>query len=293
MDINGDEPGCARKQCSFKCGDGLVLPVEAEMGVCDDGNNNDGDGCSETCEPECGFKCTVTSSGLSQCLTRCGDGVASGSEECDDGNVLPGDGCSPTCTVEAEWECKHSSCAASSCSPELCACTGYAGSCSTECDAVTTCSDNGFCNSDGTCTCFLGFTGPTCVSQCGDGITAGDEECEHEFTDKSTPGCSANCKILQGWTLIQGYNLESTCGDGLVAIGAEQCDDGNLRPGDGEDHLCACASLCVCVQVRAMVVMRIVRLSSARYPQVFLPLLNTSSTCALSCTLFHTPCTIF
>jgi cysteine-rich repeat protein len=218
------------------------------MGICDDGNTNDGDGCSGTCEPECGYNCTVTGTGLSQCRPRCGDGVTSSIEQCDDGNVLPGDGCSPTCTIEAEWECNRVSCGASSCTPKLCGCTGYADSCATKCDARTTCSDNGFCNNDGTCTCFLGFTGPNCVSQCGDGIIVDAEKCEHQFTNKSTPGCSANCEILQGWTLVRrySYNLTSTCGDGVVAIGAEQCDDGNVRSGDGEKHSCAYASLCIC-----------------------------------------------
>ena len=50
---------------------------------CDDGNNDDSDGCS------------------SECATlACGDGVVHGSEECDDGNSASGDGCSAACTAE-------------------------------------------------------------------------------------------------------------------------------------------------------------------------------------------------
>ena len=54
---------------------------------CDDGNNEDGDGCSAICiieVPE----------------PYCGDGTIDQGEECDDGNTEDGDGCSSTCTIE-------------------------------------------------------------------------------------------------------------------------------------------------------------------------------------------------
>ncbi|HEY8379365.1 MAG TPA: DUF4215 domain-containing protein [Nannocystis sp.] len=61
------------------CGDGVTQAGEE----CDDGNTNDGDGCSAACAVE-----------------KCGDGVIQGDEACDDGNTLDGDGCSAACTVE-------------------------------------------------------------------------------------------------------------------------------------------------------------------------------------------------
>lgn len=64
------------------CGDGVRdLAVEE----CDDGNAEDGDGCTAACT-----------------LERCGDGARNraGREECDDGNRLAGDGCAADCRLE-------------------------------------------------------------------------------------------------------------------------------------------------------------------------------------------------
>ena len=55
---------------------------------CDDGNNENDDGCSSTCEEE-----------ISEPV--CGDGVVEGDEECDDGNLDDEDGCSRVCTEES------------------------------------------------------------------------------------------------------------------------------------------------------------------------------------------------
>ncbi|MFC1678359.1 hypothetical protein ACFLZ9_01320, partial [Patescibacteria group bacterium] len=66
-----------------ECGDGTINPGED----CDDGNNEDGDGCSANCtiEQTCGI---------------CGDGNLDAGEDCDDGNNEDGDGCSANCTIE-------------------------------------------------------------------------------------------------------------------------------------------------------------------------------------------------
>ena len=50
---------------------------------CDDGNSDDGDGCTSACEH-----------------LVCGDGFVRGNEECDDGNTVSGDGCTATCQLE-------------------------------------------------------------------------------------------------------------------------------------------------------------------------------------------------
>ena len=65
------------------CGDGEVGGAEQ----CDDGNTDDGDGCSAACQNEAP-------------PAGCGDGAVGGAEECDDGNTANGDGCSAVCTVE-------------------------------------------------------------------------------------------------------------------------------------------------------------------------------------------------
>lgn len=63
----------------IRCGDGTVDRGEE----CDDGNNQDGDGCSAACVIE-----------------LCGDGVTSVGEACDDGNTTSGDGCRADCLGE-------------------------------------------------------------------------------------------------------------------------------------------------------------------------------------------------
>jgi cysteine-rich repeat protein len=70
------------------CGDGSVASGEQ----CDDGNTDDGDGCSATCQIE-------------EQMGVCGDGTQDAGEQCDDGNTTDGDGCSSTCQSETGPEC--------------------------------------------------------------------------------------------------------------------------------------------------------------------------------------------
>jgi cysteine-rich repeat protein len=53
---------------------------------CDDGNTNDGDGCSANCQ-------------LEQLGGDCGDNNVDNLEVCDDGNTANGDNCNPTCNL--------------------------------------------------------------------------------------------------------------------------------------------------------------------------------------------------
>jgi cysteine-rich repeat protein len=64
------------------CGDGNVDVDEGE--ACDDGNIQDGDGCTAECM-----------------LESCGDGVVQMGEECDDGNMVDTDACLDECTDAA------------------------------------------------------------------------------------------------------------------------------------------------------------------------------------------------
>ena len=72
-----------------RCGNGTVDALEGEN--CDDGNRLSDDGCSSTCQRECG------------------DGVIADfpnyTEQCDDTNFDSGDGCSDSCAIEAGFEC--------------------------------------------------------------------------------------------------------------------------------------------------------------------------------------------
>src|SRR5690606_31406831 len=84
------------------CGDGLLTADEA----CDDGNTEDGDGCSADCKSvEPGMICTPPGQPCRQ-LVRCGDGLRSGPELCDDGNTVNGDGCDDLCKIEIGYKCE-------------------------------------------------------------------------------------------------------------------------------------------------------------------------------------------
>jgi cysteine-rich repeat protein len=76
--------GCTQTEC----GDG-VLTIGIEE--CDDGNTNNGDGCSSACELENG--------------QTCGNGILEGNERCDDGNLINGDGCSSLCETDGVSPC--------------------------------------------------------------------------------------------------------------------------------------------------------------------------------------------
>jgi len=96
------------------CGDGVKTTSEE----CDDGNLQDGDGCSSICmiEPLCGDGITeppteecddgnlLDQDGCSSsCLLECGNGVLDAGEACDDGNRISGDGCSALCEEDIAW----------------------------------------------------------------------------------------------------------------------------------------------------------------------------------------------
>ncbi|MBS2013914.1 MAG: fibro-slime domain-containing protein [Deltaproteobacteria bacterium] len=76
------------------CGDGVVGATED----CDDGNTNNGDGCTSLCKLEPNFQCLTPGSPCTPAV--CGNGVREGLEQCDDGNNRPYDGCSPQCTSD-------------------------------------------------------------------------------------------------------------------------------------------------------------------------------------------------
>ena len=84
------------------CGDGVVEGAEA----CDDGNQDDGDGCAADCSAvEAGWSCPP-GGGACAPIELCGNGELDGDEACDDGNREDGDGCAGDCSViEEGWWC--------------------------------------------------------------------------------------------------------------------------------------------------------------------------------------------
>ncbi|HEY2772621.1 MAG TPA: DUF4215 domain-containing protein [Candidatus Binatia bacterium] len=131
-DNSNTTPGACRTDCKLpNCGDGVTDPGEE----CDDGNNNDADGCTNSC-------------------TICGNGHVSGTEQCDDGNNVSGDCCSASCTFEALGSTCPGVPGGACLSPQ---CDG-AGTCSqlpahegTSCDDGDECTNGSDCQS-GVCT---------------------------------------------------------------------------------------------------------------------------------------------
>ncbi|WNG26075.1 DUF4215 domain-containing protein [Cystobacter fuscus] len=75
--------------------DGKLQPGEE----CDDGNTQDGDGCSATGKLEAGFLCHIPGKPCSL-ASLCGNGVVNSGELCDDGNTVDNrNGCSVTCDL--------------------------------------------------------------------------------------------------------------------------------------------------------------------------------------------------
>ncbi len=123
-DADGDGTRDSTAECDADCtaplcGDGLVNPAADEQ--CDDGNTAAGDGCSESCQRECGNgrldpneECDPgdadgngfvepTATCDTDCTApACGDGSfnPAAEETCDDGNNASADGCSAGCVSE-------------------------------------------------------------------------------------------------------------------------------------------------------------------------------------------------
>lgn len=73
---------CVHEICQPQvCGDRLVVGLE----VCDDGNQQSGDGCSGDCRS----------------TEVCGNAIGDLGEQCDDGNAISRDGCSSGCKIES------------------------------------------------------------------------------------------------------------------------------------------------------------------------------------------------
>ena len=82
------------------CGDGRVNQNSEN---CDDGNNVNGDGCSN-CKIDPFYLC---SGKPSVCKWSCGDKIYQPEvgEQCDNGNSTVDDGCSNNCQILPHWNC--------------------------------------------------------------------------------------------------------------------------------------------------------------------------------------------
>eukprot|EP00961_Rhodomonas_salina_P067072 900624-Rhodomonas_salina.1 len=143
---SGGESG-GTDSCSSGCGVGGDS-VQGTNEDCDDGNNDDGDGCSHSCRLEPGWTCTAVSGQITtSCVTDCGDGIKAGSEACDSGTTINagGHGCNPDCSMAAGAFCVESADLTSICQicgngkvegTEVCDDAAASGACMAFCNAT-------------------------------------------------------------------------------------------------------------------------------------------------------------
>jgi cysteine-rich repeat protein len=253
------------------CGDGYIW---AGTEGCDDGDATAGDGCSDTCAIETGYTCV---SEPSLCTTHCGDGLIAGPEGCDDQGESAA--CNADCSIATCGDGYINTLAGETCDDgdhnlsDGCP-DGPDGSCQTavcgdgyRSTGSEACDDGNALSGDGcsvACELEIGFVcygrPSQCMTVCGDGITAGSEECD---TTGTSPGCNSNCTLTvcgDGYRNAQagescddgnqdltdscpdgdfGNCQTATCGDGYIFGALEVCDDGNVDDDDG------CSSTCL------------------------------------------------
>ena len=78
------------ERCQIICGDGQFDPTE----ICDDGNTNNLDGCSNACLVNIGWNCDLA---FPTTCYQCGNNNIDPLEACDDGDLVPTNGCDSAC----------------------------------------------------------------------------------------------------------------------------------------------------------------------------------------------------
>jgi len=234
---------------SAACGNATLETGEE----CDDGNTDDGDGCSKVCQVESGYTCPNVGMKCRP-IVSCGDGaINQATEQCDDGNAVPNDGCSATCQIEPNFQCPTPG---QPCVSVVCGDNAVRG--------TEQCDDGNAAPGDGcsaACQVEPGWAcqtpGRPCAPRCGDGLKVGNEECDlgdasHGNGNGANKACSTSCKVNPGWLCTNNVCRATVCGDGIKE-GSEQCDDHNLIPYDGCSPTCSieprcaggtCTSLC-------------------------------------------------
>ncbi|MBN2497459.1 MAG: DUF4215 domain-containing protein [Deltaproteobacteria bacterium] len=202
------------------CGNGVVEAGE----ICDDGNADPGDGCSDACRIEPGWACDGREPSSCIPYVVCGNGVVEPPEGCDDGDTDPGDGCSSYCQVEPGWTCDDEE-------PSGCTHTVGCGDGVREDPEVC---DDGYQDACGTCN--ADCTGPGTGAACGDSEICPElEVCDDGYTD-ACGTCNADCS---------GPGAGAACGDSQICPELEACDDGVNDGGEGE-CLPGCGGFQIC-----------------------------------------------
>ncbi|TVQ97277.1 MAG: DUF4215 domain-containing protein [Deltaproteobacteria bacterium] len=225
-------------ECFFRgvregdCGNGILEPGEQ----CDDGNVEDGDGCSSTCRVEPGWRCDDSEPSVCERIPVCGNGAIEAGQECDDGNTASGDGCDARCRVESGWSCEGE--------PSVCERIPVCGNGVIEADQE--CDDGNTADGDGcssTCRVEPGWRceGEPSVCEeipppvCGNGVIEADQECDDGNVEDGD-GCSSTCRVESGWSCegepsvcrrdcrVSGCgDLDDDCGRGVCEEATGEC----------------------------------------------------------------------
>ena len=229
---NGDTCSgtCQNTSVTPVCGNGIREGAEQ----CDDGNTNTNDGCSNTCR-----------------LPVCGNGIREGSEACDDGNVQNGDLCTSSCRIpgvtsvcgngirEGGEDCDDGN-------------TSNTDTCSTSCRLIQiinnpACRVQAF-DSFGsvplttTLSCSGEPRGRTVIIITKNNTLVDTSEVSSKtFTfnqsGRYTIRCYPDAGGNQNNSCTTVINVNGQCGNGLIEQG-EMCDDGNTISGDSCDRSC-------------------------------------------------------
>lgn len=207
------------------CGNGSLTEDEA----CDDGNNEDGDGCSADCQTVApGYSCNPPGEPC-HLVTVCGDGLVTLPELCDDGNSDDGDGCSSLCKVEIGFMCEGEP--TSVCTETTCGDSIMEGA--ESCDDGNAIPFDGCderCQQEPDCPAM----GP-CTSECGDGLVIA-EDCD-DGNNIDGDGCSASCEVEAGFTCEPGTDCEMIGDECVLRVNALYRDfrstTADFQPGGG------------------------------------------------------------
>ncbi|CAD8083688.1 unnamed protein product [Paramecium primaurelia] len=229
------------QKCISKCGDNIITSQEE----CDEGKGRLINQCSN-CKLVCPDFCKLCVFGICQecqsgfyldivsntCYSICGDNILASNEVCDDGNDIEYDGCFQ-CQYQCEIECAD--CQFAQC--VQCLESFFLVQSKLKCESLQSCeAQDGF---------YYESFSNSCVNLCGDGIVAGNEECDdsnmipYDGCNECKFQCSELCTLCdKGICLNQSCPLgtilinNSCCGDSILN-GDEECDDGNNIDFDG------------------------------------------------------------
>ncbi|MBI5528039.1 MAG: hypothetical protein HY897_17035 [Deltaproteobacteria bacterium] len=290
----GEDGGPDLPDGSSDTSEGSDVSTESDAGSEDGGTETDAGGCKAGGEP-CAVRedCCgglICPDGTCQ-PSVCGDGFVDPKrlEECDDKNGAPGDGCEINCKFTCLSTDSNRNCASANPCVEdgtcddavahLCA-AGEDKADGTACGSSLICLD-GTC---GTSVCGDDYVDTSRGEECEDGnSTSGDGcepvtctySCENPASDcAAAPACRKNaCTVTHTCeTVADPTQNGNICGNGLICDNGdcepppqvcpngtpeapEECDDGNMTPGDGCENNCTyschnpgadCASAPVC-----------------------------------------------